>query len=271
MWFAEPVDLTWPGERRRRPLELEPSLSAELLVMIVVASAVGAGVKGVTGMGYPLLAVPLISLVGGVDDAVVAVAAPNLAANIYLCWHARAGRVEARDLARLVGVGVVGAVVGTVALVRLPDEPLLVTLALMICWFVIQFLRHPELHMPPATATRWSPLAGTVAGLMQGAIGVSGPVVAAWMHPYRLPRDAYVYSITLIFGVTGAVQLTVLLGQGQMTGYRPWATLAAAVPAAVALPVGVRLRQRLAGPTFDRVVLAVLMASAVSLLIQVVV
>lgn len=238
--------------------------------MIVVASALGAGVKGVTGMGYPLLAVPLISLVGGVDDAVVAVAAPNLASNAYLCWHARAGRHEARDMGRLVGWGIGGAVVGTVALVSLPDDPLLVVLAVTIVWFVVQFLRHPELRLPADTARRWSPVAGTVTGLMQGAVGVSGPVVATWLHPYRLPRETYVYSITLLFGVTGAVQLAVLLGQGEMTTTRAWASLAAAIPAAVTLPLGVRLRQRLAGDTFDRVVLAVLLVSALSLLVQVV-
>ena len=238
--------------------------------MIVAASALGAGVKGVTGMGYPLLAVPLISLVGGVDDAVVAVAAPNLAANAHLCWHARAGRHEARDMGRLVGWGIGGAVVGTVALVSLPDDPLLVVLAVTIVWFVVQFLRHPELRLPADTARRWSPVAGTITGLMQGAVGVSGPVVATWLHPYRLPRETYVYSITLLFGVTGAVQLAVLLGQGEMTTTRAWASLAAALPAAITLPLGVRLRQRLAGDTFDRVVLAVLLVSALSLLVQVV-
>lgn len=236
----------------------------------MVASALGAGVKGVTGMGYPLLAVPLISLVGGVEDAVVAVAAPNLAANAYLCWHARRGRHEARDLGRLAGWGIAGAVVGTVALVELPDEPLLVALALTIVFFVVQFLRHPELRLPAAVAHRWSPVTGTVIGVMQGALGVSGPVVGAWFHGYRLPRETYVYSITLLFGVTGAVQLAILLGQGEMTGDRAWAALAAAVPAAITLPLGVQLRDQLAGPTFDRVVLAVLLVSAVSLLLQVV-
>jgi uncharacterized membrane protein YfcA len=230
----------------------------------------GAGVKGVTGMGYPLIAVPLISLVGGVEDAVVAIAAPNLAANIALCWHARSGRPETRDLGRLAGFGVLGAIVGTVALVELPDDPILIVIALTIVGFVVQFLRHPELRLDADVARRWSPAVGTVIGLVQGATGISGPVVGAWFHGYRLAREAYVFSITLLFGVTGAVQLAILLGQGEMTTDRAWGALAAAVPAAVMLPIGVRLRQRLAGQTFERVVLGVLVASAVSLVLEVV-
>lgn len=268
--MREGADLTCGRDLPARFRRLGPDLSPGLVATIVVASFLGAVVKGVTGMGYPILAIPIISVVGGVELAVVAVAAPNLAANVALCWHARAGRSEARDLVRLVGFGIGGAVVGTIALVRLPDAPLLLALAVTIVVFVVQYLRHPELHITHDAAHRWSPVAGVVTGVMQGAVGVSGPVVASWLHGYRLPRETYVYSITLLFGVTGAVQLGILLAQGEMSGDRPWAALAAAVPAAAALPLGVRLRQRLAGATFDRVVLAVLSASAVSLLVQVV-
>ena len=239
------------------------------LTVIVLASAAGALVKGVTGLGYPVLAVPLIALVTGIEDAVVIVALPNLAANIYLCWEAREHRHGARDLGRLVGFGAVGAVVGTVALVRLPELPLRIALACTIGYFVVQFLRHPELKVDEATARRWSPVAGGVIGIMQGAVGVSGPVVATWLHGYRLPKQTYVFSITLIFGVTGAVQLVTLGGQGEFTGERLAAAAAAAVPVALCIPLGVRLRQRLAGPAFERAVLAVLIVSAISLVAEV--
>lgn len=236
------------------------------LLVIVVASALGATVKSVTGLGYPLLAVPLISLVLGVEDAVVVVAVPNLAANAYLWWESRDAAGAARDMGRLVGFGVVGAVAGTLVLVRVAEEPLLLALAATIAVFIVQFLRRPELRLDPAVATRWSPLAGLIAGLMQGAVGVSGPVVATWLHGYRLQPRVYVHSVTLIFGVTGGVQLAILALQGQLGADRLVGAAVAAVPVAVCLPLGVRLRSRLAGPTFDRVVLAVLVLSAVSLL-----
>lgn len=244
-------------------------MTTSQLTVIVLASAAGALVKGVTGLGYPVLAVPLIALVIGIEDAVVIVALPNLAANVYLCWEAREHRDGARDLGRLVGFGALGAVVGTVALVNLPELPLRIALALTIAYFVVQFLRHPELRVDRATATRWSPVAGTVIGVMQGSVGVSGPVVATWLHGYRLPKETYVFSITLIFGVTGAVQIATLGGQGQFTGDRLLAAAAAAVPVAVCIPLGVRLRQRLAGPAFERAVLAVLVVSAISLVAEV--
>lgn len=235
------------------------------LVVILVASAIGATVKSVTGMGYPLIAVPIISLALGVEDAVVIVAIPNLAANIFLCWESRDGREGARDLDRIIGLGIVGAVIGTIALVNLPDAPLLLALAATIVVFVVQFVRRPELQLDPTVARRWSPLAGLVAGLAQGAVGVSGPVVATWMHGYRLPVRVYIYSVTLIFGVTGAVQLTILVLQGQLDLDRILGAAVASLAVLICLPMGVRLRGRLAGATFDRVVLVVLVVSALSL------
>lgn len=235
------------------------------LALILLASAIGATVKSVTGLGYPLIAVPIVSLVLGVEDAVVVVAIPNLAANVFLCWESREGRAGARDLDRLIGVGVIGAVIGTIALVNLPDAPLLLALAATIVVFVVQFVRRPELRLDPVVARRWSPLAGLIAGLAQGAVGVSGPVVATWMHGYRLPVRVYIYSVTLIFGVTGAVQLSILIVQGKLTLDLLLGAAVASFAVAVCTPIGVRFRNRLAGATFDRIVLAVLVVSAASL------
>ena len=238
------------------------------LLVVVLASLVGATVKSVTGLGYPVFAVPIIALVLGVEDAVVLVALPNLGANAYLCWESRDARDQTRDLPLLVGFGIVGAVIGTIALVRLPEEPLLLVLALTIGVFVVNFVRRPDVAIDPRTATRWSPVVGTVIGLLQGAIGVSGPVVATWVHGYRLPPRVFVHTVTFIFGVTGAVQIVVLAIQGQFTTDRLVAAAAASVPVAIATPLGVRLRDRLAGPAFDRAVLAVLLLSAVSLVVD---
>jgi uncharacterized membrane protein YfcA len=164
---------------------------------------------------------------------------------------------------------VIGAVVGTVALVQLPQDPLLVALALTIAVFVFQFVRHPHLTITPELSHRWSPVAGTLAGLFQGALGISGPVVATWMHGYRLSKQAYVYAITVVFGVTGLVQIVVLAGQGAATKERAVGALIASVPAALMTVVGLRLRARLAGPAFSQAVVVVLAVTAVSLIIQV--
>lgn len=243
-------------------------MTSSQLLVVVLASFAGALVKAVTGMGYPIIAVPLISLVLGIEEAVVIVALPNFGANAFLWWEARDAQRETRDLGVLVTFGVVGAVIGTIALVNVPEAPLLVALAAMIVVFVIVFVRHPELEIDHRTARRGAPFVGTLVGLAQGSVGVSGPVVATWIHGYRLPPRAYVRSVTLIFGVTGLAQIVVLVAQGAFTADLLVGAAIATVPVLVATPLGLRLRKALAGPAFEKVVLVVLSVSAVSLLVE---
>ena len=251
------------------PAYRRPVTGAEIAI-VVGASMLGAFVKSVTGMGYPLIAVPLITLALGIEEAVVIVALPNLVANATLCFGARDGRSASRDLPALVGFGFVGAFLGTYALVSVPEEPLLIALALTIVGFVFHFLRSPDLRVDPETSRRWSPVVGGFAGVMQGAVGVSGPVVATWMHGYRLPKQAYVFSVTAIFGVSGGVQLALLLAAGKMTLERAGVAALALVAVLVVMPFGTRLRARLGGPGFERAVLGVLIASGISLIVRVV-
>lgn len=245
-------------------------MSGAEIAIVLGASLVGAFIKSVTGMGYPLIAVPLITLVLGVEEAVVIVAAPNVTANALLCLGAREGRHDTRDLPPVLLLGIVGAVIGTFALVSVPEEPLLVALVVTIVLFVVNYVRSPELPIDPATSSRWAPVVGGVAGLMQGAVGVSGPVVAAWYHSYRLPKQAYVFTVTLIFGVSGGVQLAVLAATGAFDADLALASALAFVPVLAMIPVGTALRARLGGVAFERAVLAVLLASALALVLRLV-
>ena len=233
--------------------------------VVIGASVLGMFVKAVTGMGYPLFAIPLISLAIGVEDAVLIISLPNFVANAQMCWNSRAGAPETRDLPVLAGFGIAGAIVGSVALVTLPEWPLLAALIATIVVFVVQYWRSPELRIDPSTSRRWAPAVGTATGVMQGAIGVSGPVVAAWLHGYRLPRDAQVFSLTLLFGITGLAQVVALAVSGAYTRERLVAAAVVLLPVMAMIPIGERVRARLSGPGFERAVLAVLVCSAVAL------
>lgn len=243
-------------------------MDGSTLLVVVLASFAGALVKAVTGMGYPVIAVPLISLVLGIEEAVVLVALPNFGANAFLWFEARDAQPETRDLWGVVGPGIVGAVVGTTALVRVPEEPLLLGLAAMVLVFVFVFVRHPTLRLTARATRRGAPIVGVAVGLAQGAVGVSGPLVATWFHGYRLAPRAYIRSITFVFGVTGLTQIVVLLARGEFTTDRIVGAVAAAVPVVLATALGLRLRRALAGPAFERAVLAVLAISAVSLVLD---
>lgn len=236
------------------------------LIVVAIASLIGALVKSVTGMGYPLIAIPILTLWIGVESAVAVIALPSVVANALLSFGVRDERAETRDLPVLVVTSVFGAVGGTFLLVGAPEEPLLLGLAASVFFFVVQRFRSPELQLDAKFTARWAPLVGLLAGISHGAVGVSGPIVAMWLHGYRLSKDAYVFSLTSIFLVAGVAQLTVLVLMGEFDQDRSVASLVALVATLCMVPIGTRLRSRIDAASFERLILALLVVSGTALL-----
>ncbi len=242
-------------------------MSGTELAIVLVAVVIGAVVKAVTGMGLPLIAIPIASLFIDVEDAVVVIAFPNLLANAVLGSRERHSWSETRDLPTLAVAGVIGAVAGTLLLVRVPEEPLVIAVIVAIVGYVVLFFAHPELRVGPRRSRQLAPAVGGVAGMFQGAVGISGPIVGSWIHSYRLPRSAHILSVTSLFFITGLAQLVVLIGSGELSG-RVTATVLACIPVLASIPIGTRLRRSVSVRGFDLAIIGILIASALALTLQ---
>ena len=245
-------------------------MSTSELIVVGLASSVAMLVKSTTGLGYPMLAIPMVAAVTGVENAVVVVTLPNAAANVLIAWRTRSARSQTRDLAPLATSAAAGAVIGTFVLISAPEDPLLILLAATILLFVVRSLWFGDLSVSSQTGRRASPAVGLMAGVMQGAVGVSGPIVASWLYAYRLPRDAYILSITTLFLLAGLAQMSALAAVGAYNSDRLIAAAAGLGPVLAVLPLGERLRARLSGEAFDRAVLGLLAVTAVALAARVI-
>ena len=237
------------------------------LAIVLVAVVIGAIAKAITGMGLPLIAIPIASLFVDVNDAIVVIAFPNVLANAYLAGRERRSYHETRDLTTLAIAGVIGAIAGTLLLVNIPERPIIIAIIVAIVGYVVLFFAHPEFRVGPQRSRRLAPAVGGVAGVFQGAVGISGPIVGAWIHSYRLPRGAHILSVTSLFFITGLTQLIVLIGSGELSG-RVVATLLACIPVFAAIPIGTRLRNSVSVRGFDLAIVGMLVVSALALALQ---
>jgi|TARA_B110000483_G_scaffold151191_1_gene179987 uncharacterized membrane protein YfcA len=237
------------------------------LAIVLVAVVIGAISKAVTGMGMPVIVIPVAALFVDIGDAVVVIALPNLFANAVLVVREREHVHETRDLPALAITGGIGAVIGTLLFVNVPDEPLVIALIIAIVVYITTFFLRPDLRTSPEQSRRLSPFAGLLAGTFQGAIGISGPVVGSWIHSFRLPRGAHIFSVTLLFLVAGSAQLVVLVVSGELGG-RIVATLLACIPVLAVIPMGTRLRDRISGRGFDLAIVGMLALSSIALCVR---
>jgi uncharacterized protein len=235
------------------------------LVVIVAAIAVGAFIKGATGGGLPQIAIPVMAVFLGVEHAVVVMAIPGVVANGLLVRSHRAEAPGTRHLPVMIGAGVVGAVVGTLLLKSLDARVLSGVLALVIVVYIVLAVAKPGFTLPERVTRVGSGPVGLVAGGLQGATGISGPLLTTWLHGFGMAPRAYVLALSSLFFVFSTVQTVTMFGVGLYTPSRLVESLLALLPILVALPLGVRAARRLSAQTFQRVVLVLLAASVVSL------
>ena len=242
-------------------------MSGGELAIVLAAVIVGSVVKAVTGMGLPLVVIPIAALFTDVESAVVIIALPNLLANVVLGARERSSFATTRDLPTLAVFSIIGATIGTLLFVNVPEEPLIVALVVAILGYILLFFARPEHRTGPEQSRRLAPGVGLLAGGFQGAIGISGPIVGSWIHSYRLDRGGYILSVTVLFLVSGLTQFAILVASGELDG-RLVATLLACVPVLASIPVGTALRSRISGRGFDLATIGLLALSVAALVVR---
>ncbi len=236
------------------------------LAIIAGAIAVGSFMKGVTGSGLPQIAIPVMAIFLGVERSVVVMVLPGIVSNSWLMWTYRAHLRETRDLPMLLATGVVGAAGGTWLLKELDPRILSGVLALLIVTYVVLRFTTPAFELPARLTRRLAAPIGLAGGTLQGATGISGPLLTTYLHAYRYPPRAYVVSLVTLFQVYAVVQALAMLPLGLLTADRLLEGLLALVPMVVALQLGTMAARRMSAKTFDGWVLALLIGSAAKLI-----
>ena len=241
------------------------------IALVLIAVAVGFFAKGITGIGGPMLAIPVLAAFMGVEFAVAVIAIPTLVANVWLLWQNRdASSTVRRYLIPMLIAGTFGIFIGVWLLVSIDDRVLSLILALTVIGYIIWYLATPNLEMGEETAQRLAAPVGLVGGGLHGATGISAPVVATYFHSLNLPRTSFVIAVTIPFAVLGAVQIVSLAAVGAYDRERIIAGLVAIIPVVVVLPFATRIGERVSQRTFQILVLVVLGTAAVRLLWSVV-
>lgn len=226
-------------------------LSLALLGGIVLA---GATMQRVSGMGFALVASPLLVVLLGPLDGVVVIniLAIVISGSVFLTVLRQ---VEYRKALLLLIPAVIGTVPGAFV-ARLVPAPLLSTIVglLVIVALCLSFVaRRAPLFSGRAGAIG----AGLLSGFMSTTAGVGGPAISAYAIASRWPQRAFAATVQLYFCLLAGVSLAVKWSWPSL-GWQEW--VACGIGVVVGL-VGGHLLTRHIGPRGARV-LVVLCAFA---------
>lgn len=234
-------------------------MNATLVVVIAVAS-LASFAQGVTGFGFALIAVPFLVLVVDVREAVVIstlLSLVNVALLAVRLWRA----TPWRTVAWLLLGSFAGMPLGLAVLIFTPEDGLRVTVGLVT--LVLAALLASGRRVPLAGAGAELAV-GVVSGALRTSTSMSGPPVVIYLQGRGQSPDAFRAAMTTFFLVSNLISLGAFAGAHVITR-RALVLSAAALPGVyLANLVGDRTARRVDATTFRRVVLALLVATALS-------
>lgn len=245
------------------------------MIWITCALAVLLGhlVKGLTGFGSAIVAIPIVTFVLGPGEAIVLVNVVDVLVGLPLTWNARRD-VPWRAVAVTLAVLLPAQALGTWLHSDLPVETVRrivgVGVMLLSFWLAYQAGRPPQAHGDLVLGRRalfGAGLAGFEGGLMSGIIGMSGPPIVAWTRRWLSPAHGRAYMLAL-FVPTSAGLVVGFLATGIATPAAPVLGLAVLPVALVGAAVGSRLSRTVAPITFGRVVAGIVFLAALGLVLR---
>lgn len=239
-------------------------------MIIALLTLLAAGViKGAIGSGVPVIVVPVLTMLYDVKLAIAVLVAPNLFSNVLQVWKYRHHLLPLRFLAVFSVSGGVGIALGTWGLVALSPELLSLGVAGAIMLYLAIKLARRKMALPFSTAQRIVLPVGLLAGVLQGAAGMSAPASVTFLNAMRLERRVFIGSISVFFAAVTCVQIPALLSAGILTVERSLYSLIALLVILVAMPFGAQLGQRLPHRWFDNLIMLLLAGIALKIIMDV--
>lgn len=243
-------------------------LSFELSSLVVLAAGLllGGVLKGATGAGLPIIAVPFTASVFDIRFAVILLVVPIFFSNLWQIVKYRNSNIEPVLTRRFALAGALGAGLGTGLLAALSLAVLNLLAASIVVVYVLLRLIQPSFKLPVESATRLAYPVGTVAGSLQGALGLSAPVSVTFIHSVKLGREPFIFTMSAYFAVMSIVQVPVQLWLNLTSLKLILLSFLAIIPILIGLPIGERIGKHMSAEAFDRTIFVLLIVLAMKLI-----
>lgn len=221
--------------------------------------------KGVTGLGFSTVSLPLLTLAIGIKETLPLLILPSLASNFAVMIGAGGIGDALRRFRPLYVAALAGVIVGVALLGQMDAAgPSAVLGASLIAFASFSYAR-PNWRLPRRLERPLAAPTGLATGIVNGLTGSQVMPITPYLLSLGLSRDEMVTAVNISFTLSSLVMLAGLAQIGLATG-ATMAIAAVGVPVAfAAVWAGGRLRGRLPETAFRRGVLLMLALAGASL------
>lgn len=227
----------------------------ETVALVLAAFFLAGSIKGLLGMGLPLVTLAVLASTLGVRETLSVMLIPGIVSN---AWQALAGpsfRPLLRRLWLFLAAACLGIWFGTSILATARSETLVAIVGVTLTIYAAVALLRVEMP-PPGRHEPWmSPLMGGLGGVMFGMAGNMIVPGILYLNALRLPRDTFVQALGITFITITLALGASLTGRGLMTVDLGLMSALALVPMGLGLALGTRYRHHISEARFRRLFL----------------
>ena len=235
---------------------------------IAIALVLGGMVKGVTGIGVPLVAMPILTHFLPVKQAVLLLSMPIILGNIPQALEGgELWKTVKHIAAPLIGT-VIGNIVGVAVLIRLEPHHALAASGITLIVAVVLLLAAPRLTLAPSLVRPVGFALGFGAALMESIASVPGPLLAMYLIATGATGRAFTKQIAIILVVSVLTLITTFSGGAHASGADLAISAAASLPSIAGMFLIRPLRDKLHPLAFRIVVLVCVLVAAVQMIIK---
>jgi uncharacterized membrane protein YfcA len=245
-----------------------PTLDPRLVVAALAVVLAGIA-KGVTGMGLPVIGVPiLVALYGDLRAVLPVTILATILSDVAmgLRW-----RRDVRELAIFVPfglAGLVGIVLGSRLLLVIRPQILSLALAAVLVAFIAATWLGKMPTIARAKALRYGAGVGVIAGVLQGATGASGPIVTSYLLSTKISRATFLLAINVVFLILDTTQAVSLAQFGLLRANILGVALAVCGLTGVGLAFGLAIQHRINDALFRHAILGLLSLATLGLILR---
>ena len=241
-------------------------IDLQTLIIVGVAFAMGGILKGATGVGAPLIAVPVMTSFVDIRFAVAVFVVPNLVTNLIQSIIYRRALNNRLFLFILCLSAGMGAFAGSLMLYNASGGAMEMVMAGLVLFFVGFRLYKPNWQLSMPMAHKLNMPIGFLAGFLQGAFGISAPATLTFLNAIKFERTEFIIIVSVFFMTMSLIQMPTLLYLGLMQAEHLVLGLLAMIPLLGFMPVGAFILRRATPNLFDKVILIILVGVAIRLL-----
>jgi hypothetical protein len=238
-----------------------------LVVAVAMAAFLAAGtVKGVLGVGLPMIAVPLIASVTSPAHAVALASVPIVVSNAWQAFHGGHMKDCVRRLWPMLAAVIAGAAVGVQILATFDQQVVSGILGIVLVVFTA-LQAMPRGFTLDARGERWlGPPLGLLGGLLGGVSSLFGPLLILYLVALRMPKDVFIAAVALLF-FTGSLPLFLgLVAHGILSPQQIALSALSSLPVIAGLVIGRRVRRHVPQALFEKALFVVLILIGLNLI-----